>query len=208
MATRLVRGLGAARQLHDPTGQGYARSREAVLWIDRAEATERRQHKVIAYLEGDVEVVLDRRPGAPRLTDQTWLGRFFSSAGVQVRAATTAGKPDMLPPIYWRGMERRSPESADSGWRARGAAGAIHGPRAGAAAAAGDACPPPRRHRRRCRRQRRAVRRRAGAGAGSGDERAAADARRRAADSRLSPQRRARASRVAAPIRPATSGSP
>ena len=44
-----------------------------------------RQNKVIAYLEGNVEVLVDRGPSAPRLTDQAWLGRFFSSAGVQVR---------------------------------------------------------------------------------------------------------------------------
>ena len=36
--------------------------------------------KVIVYLEGDVEVT--PRSGAARVTDQTWLGRFFSSAGV------------------------------------------------------------------------------------------------------------------------------
>lgn len=99
-------------------GNGYARSREAVLWIDRAEATQRRPHKVIAYLEGDVEVMWERRPNGPRLTDQTWFGRFFSSAGVEARVDTVAGKPDELPPIYWRGMERRSPETADTGWRA------------------------------------------------------------------------------------------
>ena len=98
-------------------GKGYARSREAVLWIDRAEITERRPHKVIAYLEGDVEVAADGRTGAPRLNDQTWLGRFFSSAGVEVRAAAVAGKPDVLPPIYWRGMERRSPEAVEGGRR-------------------------------------------------------------------------------------------
>ena len=98
-------------------GDGYASSREAVLWIDRAEPTEQRTSKVIAYLEGDVEVAVDRRPDATRLTDRTWLGRFFSSANVQVRAASTAGKPDVLPPVYWRGMERRAPESADTNWR-------------------------------------------------------------------------------------------
>ncbi len=98
-------------------GKGYARCREAVLWIDHANAAEQRRHKVIAYLEGDVEVALDRRPGATRLTDRAWLGRFYSSADVRVRTAATAGKPEILPPIYWRGMERRTPESAEGGWR-------------------------------------------------------------------------------------------
>ncbi len=114
----LLRGDCTIRQ-----GQGYARGREAVLWIDRAEASERRPDKVIAYLEGNVEIVFDRRPGAGdcpdfrsnengtvpfraplRITDRAWLGRFFSSAGVNVRAAATAGKPDALPEIYWRGI--------------------------------------------------------------------------------------------------------
>jgi hypothetical protein len=103
----VLRGNCVIRQ-----GNGSAQSRDAVVWIERAEPTERRQSKVIAYLEGDVKVLLDRGPGAPRLEDQTWLGRFFSSATVQVHAATTAGKPDTLPPIYWRGMEQRKPESA------------------------------------------------------------------------------------------------
>jgi len=90
-------------------GDGVARSREAVLWIDRTETAERRRHKVIAYLEGDVDIAWDRRPNGPRLTDRKWIGRFFSSAGVEVRASATAGKPDVLPPIYWRGMEQRAP---------------------------------------------------------------------------------------------------
>jgi hypothetical protein len=93
-------------------GDGYARCQEAVLWIDRAAATERQPNKVITYLEGNVEVM--PKAGATRLTDKTWLGRFFTSARVEVHAATVAGKPDQLPPIYWRGMERRSPESANN----------------------------------------------------------------------------------------------
>ena len=134
-------------------GQGYARCREAVLWIHRAEAAQRQPDKVIAYLEGDVEVMqsgekmgtgseptranpgqpLSREvpvpifsPGAARLTDQTWLGRFFSSAGVQVRAAQAAGKPDALPPIYWRGMERRSGRIRRKRLAVPRRAGAIH----------------------------------------------------------------------------------
>ncbi len=95
-------------------GKTTTRCREAVLWIDRAEAFDRRPHKVIAYLEGDVRMVVDRQSGAPRLTDQTWFGRFYSVAGVEVRATTTGGRPDSLPPIYWRGMERRVPEPASN----------------------------------------------------------------------------------------------
>ena len=108
-------------------GEGCAKSQEAVLWIDRASATERQPHKVIAYLEGNAKITLNSEPSAPRLRDQTWFGRFYSNAGLEVRALTTAGKPDVLPPVYWRGMERRSPEKTErrspesvrNGWRSR-----------------------------------------------------------------------------------------
>ena len=75
-------------------GAAVATCREAVLWIDRAEATENRPNKVIAYLEGDVKMASGGQPDAARLTDQTWFGRFYSVAAVEVRAATTAGRPD------------------------------------------------------------------------------------------------------------------
>ena len=50
------------------------------------------------------------RTGRGRLTDQTWCGQFETSAGVGVQAAAIYGKPDLLPPIYQRGMQRRSPD--------------------------------------------------------------------------------------------------
>jgi hypothetical protein len=99
----LLRGNCSIQQ-----GQTAAKCDEAVLWIDRAEPTEQKPNKVIAYLEGNVEI--NSRAGNARITDRTWFGRYFSNAPVQVQAATTAGKPDTLPPVYWRGMERRSPE--------------------------------------------------------------------------------------------------
>ena len=91
-------------------GDGLARCQEAVLWIPRDENAEPGAKKIIAYLEGNVELSLDRRPGAPRLNDKAWLGRFETSAGVDVAATNAAGKPDVLPAIYWRGIERRSSE--------------------------------------------------------------------------------------------------
>ena len=89
-------------------GKAAASGGEAVLWIDHAAsagegdspifvdtkigtvpgAVEQRQSKVIAYLEGNVNVATDARPAAPRLTDRTWLGRFSTSGTVDVRAAT------------------------------------------------------------------------------------------------------------------------
>jgi hypothetical protein len=96
-------------------GKAFATSSEAVLWIDRAAATERRSSKVIAYLEGNVNIALDSRPGAPKLTDRTWLGRFLSNAAIEVRATTTAGKPDVLPAVYQRSMDARAAEVGDVG---------------------------------------------------------------------------------------------
>ena len=103
----ILRGDCAIQQ-----GKAVARCAEAVLWIDRAPVTEMRPNKVIAYLEGNVDITSDTRPGAPRLTDRAWFGRFNTSASVEVRPTAAAGKPDVLPPIYWRGMERRDPEAA------------------------------------------------------------------------------------------------
>ena len=122
--------------------------------------------------------------GAARVTDQTWLGRFFSSAGVQVRVAQTAGKPDVLPPIYWRGMERRTPESGEDGWRSR-VQQAQYTPPPGAAVppARGRACS--------CRLTNSPAAGPPALRVHSGRQRSGALSR-RAADSRLSPQRRAR----------------
>ena len=57
-------------------GHGYARCREAVLWIDRAGATEsgRKGHRVSGRRRrGD-----GPRPGAAAIADKTWLGRFLA----------------------------------------------------------------------------------------------------------------------------------
>ena len=90
-------------------GKRSARGREAVLWIQRTEPTDPQPSRVAAYLEGNVEVVADGPSGRGRLTDQTWYGEFETSAGVGVQAAAVYGKPDVLPPVYQRGQERRNP---------------------------------------------------------------------------------------------------
>ena len=88
-------------------GQAYARCREAVLWIERTEPTDPRPNTVTVYLEGDVEVRSAGSSGKARLIDHTWYGEFQSTAGVGVQAAATYGKPDALPPVYWRAAQRR-----------------------------------------------------------------------------------------------------
>ena len=95
-------------------GADTAEAREAVLWIDRTEPTASEPSKVIAYLEGNVVLRL-RRQGRPvAVTDQKWFGRFFTARTVEVRAGVVAGRPDVLPGIYQRGMEQRNPALSDT----------------------------------------------------------------------------------------------
>jgi hypothetical protein len=95
-------------------GAAIAQAREAVCWVDQARATERRPSKVIVYLEGDVVVQTDPRQGAARLTDQAWLGRFYSSDAVQVSAGQVGPQPNPMPPIYQRGTTRMDRETAQA----------------------------------------------------------------------------------------------
>ena len=48
------------------------------------------------------------------IRDQKWFGRFETLREVQVRAGIVAGKPNVLPGIYQRGMDARNPEIADA----------------------------------------------------------------------------------------------
>ena len=90
------------------------RSDEAVLWIDRAAPGSRQESKAIVYVEGNV-LVEDVRGGRPaRLSDWKWFGRIHTRGAIDVGAGIVAGKPDVLPAIYQRGMDRRNPTAADS----------------------------------------------------------------------------------------------
>jgi len=87
-------------------GQRTAQCREAVLWIDRSLPTQLRPTEVFAYLEGALEVSAGSGPGAARLADRAWLGRFSTVRDVQIHVPVVAGRPDVLPPIYQRAMMR------------------------------------------------------------------------------------------------------
>ncbi len=95
-------------------GDDEAVCQEGVFWIDHAAAGSHQRSKVIAYLEGQVAVhlVRDRRP--VEIRDRKWFGRFSTFRDVQISAGVVAGKPDVLPGIYQRGMNERSPEFADA----------------------------------------------------------------------------------------------
>jgi lipopolysaccharide export system protein LptA len=92
-------------------GSQRIRGNEAVLWIERQNANET---KVIAYFEGSVK--LDRRgaTGPINAVQPSWLGRFSTMRDLQPQIAQVAGEPTVMPPIYQRGMDRRTPIGSDS----------------------------------------------------------------------------------------------
>ena len=93
-------------------GSTSAAGDEAVLWIDHADVSGQRESKVIAYLEGNVSIDQEPAGDKTRLTDQTWLGRFFTGLDVQIHASQVAGQPNVRPAIYLRAAERRDPVPA------------------------------------------------------------------------------------------------
>jgi len=97
-------------------GSANTRCREAVLWIQRPEGDQKQERMIIAYLEGDVELVRNAPAGPVTLKDKTWLGQFMTKGEIQiyVEPSRVAGEPTVMPPIYRRGMERRNPLSADA----------------------------------------------------------------------------------------------
>lgn len=101
-------------------GLTYARSQQAVFWIERGGKYGDPPHKVIAYLEGDVEINFPP-PGAAgddgqfqpagntTLKDRTWFGRFYSALPVDVRPKQLTPPPAAKPAIYARAETRLSP---------------------------------------------------------------------------------------------------
>ncbi len=71
-------------------GGADAGCREAVMWIKRADDDRQPESKIIAYLEGDVEVTRAGQSGPIKVKDQTWLGRFETDREIQVYAGQAA----------------------------------------------------------------------------------------------------------------------
>ena len=110
-------------------GLTYARSRDALLWIQRGGPSGNPPHKVIAYLEGDVSVEYQAsrsaaNPGAAnsggtkpaalagRLQDKSWLRRYYSEATVSVRVPKVDEPPADKPAIYAHAMAAREPNAS------------------------------------------------------------------------------------------------
>ena len=90
-------------------GLTYARSREAVLWIERGAPGGEPPHKVIAWLEGDVTIdyqtagaqaAPQAKAATARLSDKTWFGRFYSALPVDVRPIKLTPPPAVRPEVY------------------------------------------------------------------------------------------------------------
>jgi lipopolysaccharide export system protein LptA len=92
-----------------------ARGDEAVLWIDRAEAFSGRPSKIIAYVEGSVHVkfgaATNATQHAPALADRLWIGRFHTTAGIDLSAPVTADPAPARPAIFERGLAARQSEA-------------------------------------------------------------------------------------------------
>jgi len=95
-------------------------SDDAVLWINREEATSSRNSMVHAYLEGDVAVDYGHdgashdRTGqsANSIRDKTWLGRFYTSGEIDIQTPVTGFDPRVKPAIFNRGLEAQNAEGS------------------------------------------------------------------------------------------------
>ena len=96
-------------------GQTYARSQQAVLWIEHGTSADNPPHKIIAYFEGDVSIDFApsfdaaKKPEKPqaRVEDKKWIGRFYSKRAPDLRVKNPTGEPSVKPPILERATAER-----------------------------------------------------------------------------------------------------
>lgn len=103
-------------------GLTYARSDDAVLWMERTGSRNNPQFKVIAYLENNVTIDYQQGPAAGpgdgklqgRVTDKSWFGRFTSNVPLTIHIDNVADEPAVKPPVYQHGMQARDPATPDT----------------------------------------------------------------------------------------------
>ena len=83
-------------------GDVHAQAQDAVLWIDPGDPLAGTPTKIIAYLE--TEVVIDFGQAGAELEDRHWLGRFHTSASVELHIPR-GDRPGTLPTVVHRGIE-------------------------------------------------------------------------------------------------------
>ncbi|HVX13981.1 MAG TPA: hypothetical protein VHC22_22545 [Pirellulales bacterium] len=98
-------------------GRNTCRSNDAVIWIKKGDGTQQQPAKVIAYLEGDVQIEAGRKPDVwqrslPSGKDRGWLGRFRSNVPVSVRTPRPAPEPTVKPAFYQNALDQRKPSEA------------------------------------------------------------------------------------------------
>lgn len=89
---------------------------EAVIWVLVDGPAQPSKYKLIAYVEGSLEVQFasERGPDS-RLEDHSWLGRFYSQAEPQFRVGYVEGEPSLTPPTVRNAQTARTAEAARSG---------------------------------------------------------------------------------------------
>jgi hypothetical protein len=94
-------------------GGTVARSRDAVLWVEPGDSLAKRPSKIIAYLENGVWIDFGREgpehratgKAAQTYTGQSWLGRFHTLAGIDVRAPDAGPAPSEKPHVFHRSLQ-------------------------------------------------------------------------------------------------------
>ncbi len=89
-------------------GRSFARGDEAVVWIER-NTDGNGTSKLIVYLEGKTELVIQGNGGADRLTDHSWFGRFFTDEAIQISVANPGPEPKIKPAVFDAALARRDP---------------------------------------------------------------------------------------------------
>ena len=88
-----------------------ASGNEAILWVEAPTGNDpQAEHKIIAYIEGQVEVSLPRMDAGPnsgsdRIVDEVWLGRFFTRTTVDLNQVATPLGASPPPPIFARAQQ-------------------------------------------------------------------------------------------------------
>jgi lipopolysaccharide export system protein LptA len=101
-------------------GLTYARSNSAVVWVERGGEGGEPPHKLIAYLEGNVEINYQqadsqgKAAGAATLKDKQWFGRFFSVLPIDVRPMKFDPPPAAKPDVYAHATANFNPAPAAS----------------------------------------------------------------------------------------------
>lgn len=99
-------------------GSNICRGNDAVLWIKQGDGTKEHPTKVIAYLEGDVQIEAGRRPdyrqsALAASNDRGWLGRFLTIATAHVSTPSPPRpEPTVKPAFYQNAVDERNPKDA------------------------------------------------------------------------------------------------